>query len=493
MSQYSRTSMGLRSMIRNKESIPQPSPPLTHNSSSENESDSDYEPGMRVGKEYQAVIPDVITGGKATQDRATTKIAEETRIWAPEVSMSDAKIDEFIHYAKTNFGYSLEQALGMLYWHEYDIEKSKEDLANFAPYPNEWSMEDEVLFEQAFDFHGKHFHQIKAMLPDKSVGSLVRYYYSWKKRKSRLSLLDRQARKPAVPKDATSCENSAEESSDSDFEPSKGRSNGISSDSRVCSNCGSCVTHLHSTPKGSICNACYQYWRRTGMMRSNVRIQTRTENEKGKLKKHKRRPPKGMRITREALMVIVKGNHENDSRIFENEIIKLKSQVQRNKQVLSELDEVSVKDIERYRLPESGVRSNARWTTEELNIAVEAVRRYGKDYHAIAEVVGNKTVNQCRNFFVNYRRRFNLLQILEEFEATHGKKGRSEWKENGTDDDLSRSPTKRRKSSQDDTDKDDVSELMHDKSGNGSNNSASYSPDGQRRSAMSSLIRNGAS
>ena len=49
-----------------------------------------------------------------------------------------------------------------------------------------------------------------------------------------------------------------------------------------------------------------------------------------------------------------------------------------------------------------------------------AVRRYGKDYHAMAEVVGNKTVNQCRNFFVNYRRRFNLLQILEEYEAKHG-------------------------------------------------------------------------
>lgn len=99
-------------------------------------------------------------------------------------------------------------------------------------------MEDEVLFEQAFDFHGKHFQQIKSMvrkssfillhfldftvllknkyvtisnyiiqcsqLPDKSVSSLVRYYYSWKKRKSRLSLLDRQARKPTAPKETSS-------------------------------------------------------------------------------------------------------------------------------------------------------------------------------------------------------------------------------------------------------------------------------------------------
>ena len=34
--------MGLRSMIRNKETLPQSSSPLTHNSSSEDESESDY-------------------------------------------------------------------------------------------------------------------------------------------------------------------------------------------------------------------------------------------------------------------------------------------------------------------------------------------------------------------------------------------------------------------------------------------------------------------
>ena len=47
------------------------------------------------------------------------------------------------------------------------------------------------------------------------------------------------------------------------------------------------------------------------------------------------------------------------------------------------------------------------------------VRSYGKDFQAMAEVLGNKTVSQCRNFFVNYRRRFNLLDILEEYEKEH--------------------------------------------------------------------------
>ena len=52
----------------------------------------------------------------------------------------------------------------------------------------------------------------------------------------------------------------------------------------------------------------------------------------------------------------------------------------------------------------------------DIYIFVVGVRAYGKDFQAMAEVIGNKTVHQCRNFFVNYRRRFDLLSILEEYE-----------------------------------------------------------------------------
>lgn len=33
------------------------------------------------------------------------------------------------------------------------------------------------------------------MLPDKTIAQLVKYYYSWKKTRTRTSLMDRQARK----------------------------------------------------------------------------------------------------------------------------------------------------------------------------------------------------------------------------------------------------------------------------------------------------------
>lgn len=52
----------------------------------------------------------------------------------------------------------------MLFWHKHNIEKSLADLPNFTPFPDEWTVEDKVLFEQAFSFHGKTFHRIQQMV-----------------------------------------------------------------------------------------------------------------------------------------------------------------------------------------------------------------------------------------------------------------------------------------------------------------------------------------
>ncbi|PIO33309.1 hypothetical protein AB205_0079040 [Aquarana catesbeiana] len=97
--------------------------------------------------------------------------------------------------AKEKHGYNEEQALGMLLWHKHDVERSLADLANFTPFPDEWGIEDKVLFEQAFSFHGKSFQRIQQMLPDKPITSLVKHYYFWKKSRSKTSVMDRQARR----------------------------------------------------------------------------------------------------------------------------------------------------------------------------------------------------------------------------------------------------------------------------------------------------------
>jgi hypothetical protein len=48
------------------------------------------------------------------------------------------------------------------------------------------------------------------------------------------------------------------------------------------------------------------------------------------------------------------------------------------------------------------------------------VRKFGKNFKVIAEILGTKTESHVRSFFVNYRRRYNLDLALKEYESEHG-------------------------------------------------------------------------
>ena len=65
-------------------------------------------------------------------------------------------------------------------------------------------------------------------------------------------------------------------------------------------------------------------------------------------------------------------------------------------------------------------RINSRWTNDELLLAVQGVRKYGKDFKAISEVIGNKTETHVRAFYANHQRRFNLNAVLKEYENENG-------------------------------------------------------------------------
>lgn len=159
------------------------------NTSKATKAKSEYEEKIRVGRDYQAVCPELI----APTERKPEQLNDRALlVWSPTKEIPDDKLEDYITVAKEKYGYNGEQALGMLFWHKHDLERAILDLANFTPFPDEWSAEDRVLFEQAFQFHGKSFHRIRQMLPDKSIASLVKFYYSWKKTRSRTSVMDRQ-------------------------------------------------------------------------------------------------------------------------------------------------------------------------------------------------------------------------------------------------------------------------------------------------------------
>ncbi|KAM4723664.1 REST corepressor 1 [Anableps anableps] len=357
--------------------------------SSGSSSDEDHGGGgMRVGPQYQAVVPDFDPDvAKAAHLRDNLGML----VWIPSSCLNQTQLDEYIAIAKEKHGYNMEQALGMLFWHKHNIEKSLADLPNFTPFPDEWTVEDKVLFEQAFSFHGKSFHRIQQMLPDKSMASLVRFYYSWKKSRSKTSMMDRQTRKHK------------REQGDSDEEVENGNEN-PSSDSEM---------DLNKDKKEPS----------SGSEKSEVKPPSGLKTGGKTSQRMKKRPPRGMFLNQQDVVSLSSSSAQGLTRQLDSQLVSIKRQIQTIKQTNSSLKEKLGSGVDEFRQPEANQKFNNRWTTEEQLLAVQAIRKYGRDYQAISDVIGNKSVVQVKNFLVNYRRRFNLDEVLQEWEAEHEMEG----------------------------------------------------------------------
>ncbi|KAK6477688.1 REST corepressor 2 [Huso huso] len=365
---------------------------VPHSEESSDEENSNDSMMIRVGADYQASIPECKAD---TETRSSEKESEAMLVWSPNQVVSDAKLDEYIVMAKEKHGYNMEQALGMLLWHKHDVEKSLADLANFTPFPEEWTLEDKVLFEQAYSFHGKSFHRIQQMLPEKVIPSLVKYYYSWKKTRTRTSVMDRQARRLLSRKEKEESNDEMEEgngASDSDFHADTKRES---------------ISHRHSGG-GSGAGS--------GRMGPMKKEQLSSQNRHHPLRA-RRRPPKGMYLSQEDITAVSASTDTATLRQLDTQLVSLKRQVQNIKQMNSSLKQNLEKGIDQLRPLEGHPKLNSRWSTDEQLLAVQAIRKYGKDVSAIAEVIGNKTVPQVKSFFVSYQRRFNLEQVLREWQA----------------------------------------------------------------------------
>lgn len=357
--------------------------------SSGSSSDEDHGGGgMRVGPQYQAVVPDFDPDvAKAAHLRDNLGML----VWIPNSCLNQTQLDEYIAIAKEKHGYNMEQALGMLFWHKHNIEKSLADLPNFTPFPDEWTVEDKVLFEQAFSFHGKSFHRIQQMLPDKSMASLVRFYYSWKKSRSKTSMMDRQTRKQK------------REQGDSDEEVENGNEN-PSSDSEM---------DLNKDKKEP----------NSGSEKLEVKPPSGLKTGGKTSQRMKKRPPRGMFLNQQDVVSLSSSSAQGLIRQLDSQLVSIKRQIQTIKQTNSALKDKLGSGVDEFKQPEANQKFNNRWTTEEQLLAVQAIRKYGRDYQAISDVIGNKSVVQVKNFLVNYRRRFNLDEVLQEWEAEHEMEG----------------------------------------------------------------------
>jgi len=115
-------------------------------------------------------------------------------------------------------------------------------------------------------------------------------------------------------------------------------------------------------------------------------------------------PPQAENVT---LVAIEKDVHDAKCRIqtMKQEVEILK----RNVPMGVDLEQMKPKKTE---IPNP--RIVARWTNDELLLAAQGIRRYGKDFTRIAEIVSTKTEKHVKSFYVNYKARFGLdAQVAE--------------------------------------------------------------------------------
>lgn len=191
---------------------------------------------------------------------------------------------------------------------------------------------------------------------------------------------------------------------------SKLTTNQNNSDEQECCNCEIFSESMHSTPKGILCDECFHYWQKSGLMRPEL------YRSKPSVKKMKR-PPKNMSVNLDDLI-----SNETIDPVdkLEEDIRNELSIIQSHNQSIELLTIQSRDGLENFHIPflmnntNSIETTTSAWSTEEILLAIQAFAKYGKDFATIARIIGStKTVHDIETFYLECRERYQLDMVID--------------------------------------------------------------------------------
>ncbi|KAL4608779.1 nuclear receptor corepressor 1 [Arapaima gigas] len=273
---------------------------------------------------------------------------------------------------------------------------------------NVWTEHEKEIFKEKFVQHPKNFGLIASYLERKCVSDCVLYYYLTKKNQNYKTLVRRnygrrrgrnqqQITRPSQEEktdDKTEEDKSEkaekkedEEKKEEEEKDEKEESKDISKDKEKCDGGEEEDGKEQSAPRGR--KTANSQGRRKG------RITTRSMANEAASVAAEEPPPSAPEPV-----------------LPETAQLPKPEPVQRSVREQAKLPPVAM-DPQATRGPvEAGETS--RWTEEEMEVAKKGLVEHGRNWSAIAKMVGTKSEAQCKNFYFNYKRRHNLDNLLQQ-------------------------------------------------------------------------------
>ncbi|XP_056140734.1 nuclear receptor corepressor 1 [Lampris incognitus] len=273
---------------------------------------------------------------------------------------------------------------------------------------NVWTEHEKEIFKEKFVQHPKNFGLIASYLERKCVADCVLYYYLTKKNQNYKTLVrrnygrrrgrnqqitrpsqeDKSDDKNEEEKSEKSEKKEEEEKKDEEEKDEKDESRDISKDKDKCDGGEDEDGKEQNTPRGR--KTANSQGRRKG------RITTRSmANEAASVAAEEPPPPAPEPALSEP-----------------PQLPKPEPAQKAMREPPKPQTPVTAMDVNKAGSVETGETS--RWTEEEMEIAKKGLVEHGRNWTAIAKMVGTKSEAQCKNFYFNYKRRHNLDNLLQQ-------------------------------------------------------------------------------